>query len=189
VQIKASGLRPLDTALVRDRIAQAVAEGELIQDIAELLLDSHQAEDNGRLGMTHFFNCRSILVDEGDVGRLFRSWGGEALYNSHESRDDTGPVLRGIGMPAIVVTAIPIPRLRTTTADTGERFVWRFLADRQVPIDQAPDIETCATEPVPAEMILEIITFADCRFEQLTGCSTWRNRLVDKRDVRQISGG
>lgn len=173
-QVMSCGLRLLDTALLQDRIGRAVAEGELTPDLAKLLLDSHQAEDIGRPGMIHFVNCRSFLKDEDDVGRLFRSWGGEALYNSHEGRQDTGPVLRRIGEPAIVVAAIPISKLRTAAGTIGERFVWKFLADREVPIDQAPDIETLATEPVPAAMILDIIRFADRRFEKLTRSSKWR---------------
>lgn len=123
--------------------------------------------------MTHFVNCRSVLSYESDVGRLFRSWGGEALYNSHENCDDTGPVLRGIGKPAIIVTAIPILKLRTSFDNIGERFLWKFLSDRKIRIDQAAAIETRTGEAVPARCILEIIKYSDRHFERLTGCSNW----------------
>ncbi len=51
---------------------------------------------------------RSVLRSEGAVGRLFRSWGGEALYNSHEDDLETGPLLRRIGTPCIWIVVLPI---------------------------------------------------------------------------------
>ncbi|HEX9769248.1 MAG TPA: hypothetical protein VGA50_08745 [Kiloniellales bacterium] len=171
------GLRPLDYSLVQDRLEQATSQGLLSCEEKELLLSTHQADDDNRRGMTQFVNCRSILFCENDVGRLFRSWGGEALYNSHENRDDTGSVLRRIGKPAIIVTAIPISTLKTWFDNVGERFLWKFLTDRDIPIDQAADIETHTVEAVPASCILEIITHSDRRFELLTKCSNWSNPI------------
>ena len=171
--IGAHGLRPLDRSLVKERLEQAACRGLLSREVKKRLLSAHQADDDGRRGMTHFVNCRSVLFCESDVGRLFRSWGGEALYNSHEDRGDTGPVLRRIGKPAIIVTAIPLSKLRTCFDNVAARFLWKFLSDRDIPIDQAADIETHTVEAVPASCILEIITYSDRRFDLLTLCSSW----------------
>lgn len=174
--IKAEGLRRLAGALIRSRIKRAVAEGLIAQKQSTELLETHQADDDGRKGMTHFVNCRSFLAHEGDVGRLFRSWGGEALYNSHEG-SKLGAVLRSIGNPAIVATAIPTQKFKGWFDNFGERFLRKFLFDRAVPLDQTADLQTHLRERVFGTMILEIITFADSRFESFTCCSTWQSPL------------
>lgn len=76
-------------------------------------------------------------------------------------------------LAAVAACAIPIPTLRGWFDNVGEWFHWKFLNDRGVPIDQAANIETHKTEAVPAEMILDIITFNCDRFGQPTGCAGW----------------
>src|SRR5690606_19025663 len=51
------------------------------------------------------------LAGERGIGRLFRSWGGEALYNSHEKDPTTGGALRRIGVPCIIKAIVPINNL------------------------------------------------------------------------------
>jgi hypothetical protein len=177
-RVRHSGLETLSSGLLRRRLDDAVAEGSLTEDLAAQLWAGHQAEDRYRAERTCFVNCRSVLRFESDVGRLFRSWGGEALYWGHEHQEDTGAALRAIGTPAIVVTAIPVGRLRNSFRNIGERFVWKHLRDRGIRTGHGADIETFVTAPTGPDCILEIITFDDDRFEQATGCSSWNALLM-----------
>jgi hypothetical protein len=172
-RVRRSGLEPLGSALLRRRLDDAVAEGSLNEDLAAELWAGHQADDKSRAGRISFVNCRSVLCNESAVGRLFRSWGGEALYWGHEHRADTGTALRAIGTPAIVITTIPVGYLQTFFQRIGERFVWKYLEGRGIPTGYGADLETFITSAVRPEFILEIIPYDDDRFEQTTECSSW----------------
>jgi hypothetical protein len=177
-RIQRSGLEPLGSALVGRRLDDAVAEGSLNEDLVAELRAGHQADDKSRAGRISFVNCRSVLRNESAVGRLFRSWGGEALYWAHEHRADTGAALRAIGTPAIVVTTIPVGCLQTFFRSSGERFVWKYLKDRGILTGYGADIETFVTSEVRPEFILEIIPYDDDRFEQATECSSWNEPVM-----------
>src|ERR1700676_2031123 len=49
--------------------------------------------------------------NNGGVGRFFRYWGGEALYNSHQDHAVRGPLLESIGTPCVIQADIPISNL------------------------------------------------------------------------------
>jgi hypothetical protein len=178
-QVRQAGLKPLSSTLLKDRLDRAMNQGYFSQEIAELLWSEPQAEDRGRVGMTWFVNCRSVLQDEHSVIRLFQSWGGEALYNSHEHRPDTGNALREFGLACIVVAAVPMAKAHTLMASKGERFIWRHLQDRGVATGHGADVETYATEPVGPDSILEIVTADNPRFAQVTQCASWSARRAE----------
>jgi hypothetical protein len=122
--------------------------------------------------MIWFVNSRLLLSDYLGVFRLFRSWGGESLYRSHERHPKTGPLLRRIGVPCIVVAALPIQKFQCY-GKISYRILWSFLKKNGVDTDQSGDLEGHMKEPVSPTRIKEIIAYGDRRFEALTRCNSW----------------
>ena len=125
---------------------------------------------------------RSVLKLEDAIGRLFRSWGGEALYNSHEADPETGPLLRRVGTPCIWIVEVPIRQYDLTLTETGELFVLAYLANRGATADSGAIIEARIFEPLPPESIINVVRYSDAAFEKLTGCSTWNDLEGHLRD-------
>ena len=142
------------------------------------LLNEHQADDRYRQGDLWFVNMKSVLKLESAVGRLFRSWGGEALYNSHEDDPETGPLLRQIGTPCVWIVSLPITRIKPPFDNVGERFVWGYLVRCRVATGHGADIESFLAEPLPPGAIVDVVRYENSGFEALTGCSTWRDPIM-----------
>ncbi len=185
--IRGHGLEPLSLDLIERRIAQAVEQGYLPAEIANILREDHQVLESGRINRVAFANQRSVLRFREDVIRLFSSWGGEALYNSHEHRAETGPALMAIGNPTIVVAAIPV-RVLQTWQFMPEAFIRRFLSNCAINIEDGDGLQTFSTSLIHPEWILDIVPLGDPRFERVTGWSAWDPIgfiSPDDRDERQ----
>jgi hypothetical protein len=170
--IKRDGLQPLSSAKLQSRIEQRIKARDIPATLGERLLVEHQADDDNRKGMIWFVNSRSVLDDYSGLFRLFRNWGGESLYNSHERDPETGPLLKSLGVPCIVVAAIPIGKFQIFS-DIGDKIIWSFLKKHHVEIDHSPELEGYMEEPVPPARIREVITHGDPRFELLTRSNSW----------------
>ncbi len=175
--IRANGLNLPGASLLEKRISGRVQAGEISENLGRRLLNKHQAEDPDRRGRLAFVNMRAVLRSESAVGWLFRCWGGEALYNWHESDPETGPLLRQIGRPCIWTVAVPIRWIRSPFNNVGERFVWAYLTRCGVATGHAADIQSSIAEPLPPDEIIDIVRYEDPAFEALTGCSTWRDPI------------
>jgi hypothetical protein len=173
--IRQRGLEVLSADLLRRRLLRAQGVGALTGGQVALLLARHQAADDNRRARTAFFFTRAQLSDAG-LDRLCGSWGGEALYNSHEDDPETGPLLKSFGSPCIVVAAVRV-------ADIEERFeidyrlvnVW--CRRRGIITERRPDFGGVVHTPTPAESILRIVRPGDPEFRALTKHDTWRNPL------------
>ena len=181
----ANGLQPLSADFLQKRIGRRIEAGDIPQSIGHQLLNKHQAGDQSRQGHLCFVNMRSTLKSKSDVGRLFRSWGGEALYNSHEDDPETGPLLRRIGTPCIWIVVLPIGQGAITWKNVGERFVRAYLAQRKVATGNGANIETRLFEPLPPGSIINVARYDDPAFEKLTGCSTWRDPIMPLVEIKQ----
>lgn len=175
--IRADGLEPLTPALLERRICWRVEAGELTPELAEVLLADHQAAQQNRQGMIWFVHSRSILQDEGGLYRLFRSWGGEALYWAHESHPEIGAALRAIGRPCIVVAAMPIANIQSFLS-MGETFITEFLDRHGVRTGRDPKLEAYVRNPVGPDFVKALIFHGQEAFEELTGCSSWREPIA-----------
>jgi hypothetical protein len=102
-EVRAKGLLPSSPAMLTQRIRRL----PIPTSIQDRLCSENQAADGNRKGMIWFCLFPPILDDFG-VKRFFQSWGGEALYNSHERDPETGPVLRQIGIPCVVEIKVPV---------------------------------------------------------------------------------
>ena len=126
--------------------------------------------------MIHFCANRSTLQDCDAVYRLFRSWGGEALYWGHEKDTYLAPVLGRIGVPCIVVCAIPFKRIRQPYHEFPEYFLSHMVSEEfeNTYLSSAVDIRT--GENLCSSEILDIIGHSDSRFEELTTEASWPER-------------
>ncbi len=177
--VKSNGLRLLSAELVRQRLDQCVADGHLAPAHRTYLNGSqimHQSLCNrhgNRTGMIWFCPNRSTLRDASGVYRLFRSWGGEAVYFGHEEDGDVAAVLARIGTPCIVKCAIPFPCDAPYYPKFAARFLSQFIANDIEYPEPTADFDLSTKKDVRASEVLEIIEFSDPQFERMTGCSNW----------------
>ncbi len=172
--ILSEGLVPLSPELVAGRVKNRVISGDITEEIAAKLLCRHQAADENRQGMIWFVFSKSVLADESGVWRLFRFWGGEALYGGHDEDPDSGPVLRRIGSPSIVVSSVRLDQKLEPIWPVSERFVARWLRQRRIRTDFPPEMEGYMSARLGPDRILKVLTHVDSDFVKLTGYRTWR---------------
>ncbi len=181
--VQERGLHLPNADFLQERIGRRIEAGEIPQSLGFQLLNKHQAGDQYRQGCLCFINMRSVLRSEGAIGRLFRSWGGEALYNSHEDDLETGPLLRRIGTPCVWVVVLPIRQC--DMHNVGELFVLAYLAQRGATTGNGASIEARIFEPLPPDSIKNVVRYDDPAFEKLTGCSTWGDRIMPSVEIEQ----
>ena len=131
------------------------------------LRSRNQIGDSNRSGRTWFIFTRAPLRDKSGIERLFRSWGGEALYNSHEDDHRTGSLVRGIGSPRIVVAAVPVVGLQCFM-DVGERLINVWCAKRGICTGHNPNFEGYVRNDVSGQSILRIISSTDAELTRHT---------------------
>jgi hypothetical protein len=144
---------------------------------AEYLLNKNQANDDNRAGMIWFCFFPPRIAGQRGIERFFRSWGGEALYNSHEGDTLSGPVLTKIGIPCIIEACVPIGSL-AYHGGVDFKLIARFLSKRGLKPDNPLEHEDRAKQPIPAGNIIRIIRFPDPQFVKLTGCDKWKVGLI-----------
>jgi hypothetical protein len=96
-KIKQTGMQLPDLQVLTGRIKVLEKAGILSSTVADKLIGDNEADGRYRKNMLHFVFQSPHFEGHGGIGRFFKSWGGEALYNSHEENSETGPVLRKIG--------------------------------------------------------------------------------------------
>jgi len=168
-QIKNGGMLPLSSHSLEMRIRRRASKGDFTPEIAERLLSENQASDPNRQ-MLWFLLSQDLLRDASGVQRFFASWGGEALYNSHERDVNTGPILRRIGVPAIIEVAIALSEACTFDALS----VWlsrSFLSRRGISDGHDPHREIYVVNPIKPEAVLRIVksdepAFLDLAYHQ-----------------------
>lgn len=175
LSVREGGLQPLSLELLQSRIKRRVEASDISSDTAERLLIDHQAQESNRSGMIWLIFSCELLHSELGVGRFFRSWGGEALYNSHEDDEKTGLILRSLGVPCIVEAAVPISEIRTSFP-IEEKFLQVYLHHRSVNTGHDSEMEGYITMNLLPSHISRIIQVHEPEFVQLTSCDTWREQ-------------
>ena len=170
--IQRDGLLVLSCELAVTRVRKRVAAGDLSANIAARLEAENRADESNRRGVVWLIFTRMRLRDEHAVIRLFRSWGGEALYVGQKSDPEIGAVLRGIGIPCIVEVVVPAMGI-TPFGSVAEHVMRGFLDRRDVETGHSPEMEACIREPIAGGDVQRVICRNDPAFESLTGCSTW----------------
>jgi hypothetical protein len=171
--IRRRGLEPLSVELLERRLLAAESVGALTPEQAAPLLARHQAADDNRSRRTAFFFTRAQLKNAG-LDRLCRFWGGEALYRCHKDDEETGPLLRSLGTPCIVVAAVSVADIEQRL-DIHCRLVDVWCARRDIRTEHGPEFGGVVRAPTPS--ILRIVKLGDPEFVVLTGHDKWRRPL------------
>ena len=177
-----NGMGLPDAMMLERRIDALVEDDEISPDVARLLKSTNQADEEYRAGRVCFCFFPPEKAGESGIGRFFRHWGGEALYNSHENDPITSPAISGIGTPCIVEADVPAASLRGDRLRLALNVVHRFRVAWDQYTTEATDYEDCIVCPLAAENIRRVIRFPDPDFLILTGCSAWRRPITGVRD-------
>lgn len=175
--IQSSGLEVLSVDLLNRRLGVLRESGHIEADIFKSLSARHQAGDDNRANKLWFVFCQRTLQDEGGVERFFRSWGGEALYNSHETNRRTGPALRSPGTPAVVQARVPCDDLECFM-EVGTRLVNIWCGNNRIPTGHGAEFEGYVPANIPARDILRIDLLGGDEFEALTAQRGWHKPLL-----------
>lgn len=176
-EIIRNGMQLPDATMLANRIDVIVEANEITPDVACRLKLENQADEEHRAGRVWFCFFPPHMDGESGIGRFFRHWGGEALYNSHEGDQTTSPAISCIGTPCIVEANVPIASFERDIA-LAFNIVHRFLISRGWHSTEPTEYENCIKCPLSAENIRRIIRFPDPDFCLLTGCSNWSSPLA-----------
>jgi hypothetical protein len=175
-EIQTNGMLLPNAAMLTRRINALVKAGQLASAIAQQLIAKNQADDPNRADKLWFYFYPPRRAGEKGVGRFFRHWGGEGLYNLHEDDPVTSPAIRCIGTSCVIEADVPIALLKSSDG-LALKVVRRFLKSRgyrmREPVDHADRIN----RPLPTNCIRRVIRFLDSEFASLTGCDAWRSPL------------
>lgn len=159
-----NGLRPLDPNFSNSRIETLFDNMLITYEFKNKLIDKGELSAKYRTNRTFFFHCISTLTDEFGLCRLFKSWGGEAMYFNNEN----GTALQEIGIPCIVVASINRTELNEWPS-LSERMICIYLDNDYHPHDfDSWMINKNRTE------VLTVIKRENKLFEQLTNIKNWR---------------
>ncbi len=148
-------------------------ELNLISDrIAKELKTRNQADDEHRARMLWFCFFKPFIAEQHGIYRFFDSWGGEALYNSHEDDLLTGEALRRIGVPCIVKAKVPMRKLSDSYLPDTNMFRV-FLEAHDHTLENPTEHEAFSVENIPPENIMQIIEYPSQKFVELTKCNEW----------------
>jgi hypothetical protein len=170
--ILANGMQLPNGRMLAQRIRQLVANGHLDDAVAAKLLATNQADEQYRAGMVWFCFFRPGIAGESGIGSFFRFWGGEALYNSHDGKPETGDALKHIGIPCLVEAEVPIASLEPH-GGLDFKIIRRYLIHRGFETREPVDHEDRIKKELPVTCIRRIIRYPDPEFLSFTGCDTW----------------
>jgi hypothetical protein len=175
--IQTQGMQLPDLAMLRSRIDAVEAEGLLSAAISDRLRCENQANDKNRMGRIWFCFFPPYIGGESGIGRFFRSWGGEALYNTHEDDPVTGPALSRIGVPCLIRARVAISSFKNGALGLSFRIIARFLVNRGFETSEPFDHDDSTIRPIQASDILEVVKFPEAKFISLTKCNDWRKPI------------
>lgn len=170
--IRQSGLALLSRELAERRVRRLVDLGKIAKTLGQRMLSKHKAAEAYRADRVFFFHSRITLRNRLGLSELLGRWGGEAIYTPHKRKSLTGQQLEKIGQPSIVVASLPVDKL--TVSKLAEAFCSVYRREQGDEVYDG-DIERTSwmLEGLSPERIVEIIDFADPRFEELTQSSSW----------------
>lgn len=177
-RVRSDGLRALSPNLTRERLEALVGAGEMSAAQCRFLLDhpmvhAHLSNRHGtRTGLVWLCPNRSTLHDASGVYRLFRSWGGEALYSCFEDDSSIAAVLQALGQPAIVKCAVPLPS-DDLHGCRAAHLLSNAVCELIEHTEPSPTFDWSVQRNLTPSEVLDIITISDPRFEALTGCRAW----------------
>ena len=176
--IKDVGLRALCPSRIQERINQAFKDKWLTQGEYDHLQMSPTIQDNlenkngHRTGKIWLCPNRSTLRDSGAVHRLFRSWGGEAIFKG-QADPMIMDALSKIGLPCIVKCNVSFPDINSFHASHAERFVSKFVSRSIKYPHPSPAFDMSIGRDLKTDEVLDIIDISNPAFAKLTEYETW----------------
>lgn len=170
--ITANGMQPPNPDILKRRIDALVLAGDLTAETADQLKARNQADEASRRGRIWWCFYPPKESGEGGIRSLLETWGGEALYNSHDDHAVTGPLLRSVGTPSLIEADIPIALLGDS-ASPAFSVVAHYLAALGHASRDHLQFEDRIIESLPAGNIRRIVRYPDAAFVMLTGCDAW----------------
>ena len=176
MHIQAHGMSLQDKQSLCARIDTLLDKELISHEIALRLKIENQADDDNRAKMLWFCFYEPFIAGEGGIERFFRSWGGEALYNSHEGTPETGLALLEIGTPCIVEAIVPMANIDNSFLPSRE--IYReFLKSIGYQINEPTECEAYSQVGIASNNIIGIVKYPDERFVQLTKCNEWHDQI------------
>jgi hypothetical protein len=170
--IGTNGMQLPSRAMLERRIAALRDAGLIDASVARKFASKNQADDPSRADKIWFCFYAPHIAGESGIESLLRYWGGEALYNSHDSHPQRGPILARIGIPCLVEADVPIASLRGPSFLDVKAYR-QFLAGRGWQTRERFEHDDYATHAISATNIRRVIEFPHADFLALTHCAAW----------------
>ncbi|MEW9799350.1 hypothetical protein [Alteromonas sp. CYL-A6] len=167
--IEQKGMQLQNAESLKERILSLKSDRVITADIAELLIERNQADDVCRKNKLWFCFFEPLLDPDG-IKRLFRSWGGEALYNLHEHNPKTGQILREIGTPCVIKAKVPVIDLIESYYPDSP-MIRTFLSKKGHQIENSTEHEGFSIRDISVQNIIQIIRHPSKEFQALTLCN------------------
>lgn len=175
--IQAHGMSLQDKGSLCVRIDELLTQELITNAVAERLRNENQADEEYRKNMLWFCFYPLYLAEQDGIERFFRSWGGEALYNSHENDLETGKILLTIGTPCIIEAIVSMQNI--DDCFLPEQHIYRvYLKGKGHSITEPTGYEAFSIANLAPECILRIIKYPEKRFIELTKYNEWDELLV-----------
>lgn len=177
--VRMEGLRILSANLVKQKIDDCYTDGWLSRDeydhlrASESIVLTTTDRWGKRVGLLSFCPNRSTLSSSMHVHRLFRSWGGEAIYAGHEEDAAVSKTLRRIGSPYIVKCGIPFRDIPCKWPEYAQRFLAQFVRSEVEYPEPPADFDLFSTQPLQPDNVITLIGFHDPEFLRLTQHDRW----------------
>lgn len=170
--ILSGGMQPPNETILHARIDALVSEGTISSDVAARLKGRNQADEKYRKDRVWWCFYPPRESGETGIASLLGTWGGEALYNSHDSEPTMGPLLRSIGTPCFVEADIPIALLGDS-ASAAFSVVAHSLTASGHKARNYLEFEDRITDPLAAQFVRRVIRHPEPDFITLSACDTW----------------
>jgi hypothetical protein len=170
--IRKNGMLLQNADSLKNRISSLRESALISADIEQELINRNQAGDDNRANMLWFCFFEPFLAGRHGIERFFRSWGGEALYNSHEGHPVTGNALLNIGIPCVIKAKVPIASLKGSYYPDSS-MIRVFLSKRGHQLENEIEHEGFSTKDIDAQDIIEIIEHPSDQFNALTKSNSW----------------
>ncbi|MDA3788329.1 MAG: hypothetical protein PF503_07515 [Desulfobacula sp.] len=175
--VKSEGMQLQNQNTLSARIDSLQKIGVIDELVAMSLKNNNQSGETDRANMLWFCFFEPNIEGESGIGRFFRSWGGEALYNSHEGNQTTGTLLLQIGVSCVIQASVPMQYMPDNRLPC-ENFIRSYLKHKGYKIDNAIEAEGYINQPLPASYISDIHEYPSAEFFALTGCEHWRSPIT-----------
>ncbi|PTC01885.1 hypothetical protein C9980_25865 [Vibrio mediterranei] len=172
-EIRKHGMKLQNGDSLKERILRLESEREIESSVAQKLIATHQADARNRANMLWFCFFEPHLAGFHGIHRFFKSWGGEALYNSHEGLMTTGDTLRRIGVPCVIKAKVTISSLKPSYYPCAV-LIRAYLQNLGYIVDNSIEHEGYSLEDISAKQIEAIYQHPSSEFVQLTKCNEWR---------------